>query len=139
MLSVAGEFAFWDISEVPFPERCVIWEVVFLLGLNATGQPAFRLAQGDQLPTTTAQMDALEPLLMGFGFQGAEPRTFGFDRDAAYMRIPLRMPLSAGGRRLVLEVDGVTGSIAQVFVGVIVSSLPMEVPDCLLSANLKSQ
>jgi len=129
----------WDISEIAIPEKCVIWEV------HASACPFmgtvadFRLALGDQLPTNTAMMDLLEPLLPGLGLQGAEPRQFSVGGSMGVHLVNLRKPLVSMGRRLVLEVVMGAGDVTDMKVDIVVSSMPTEVPDCLLSGLDKSR
>lgn len=128
----------WDISEVALPEMCVIWEL-YITGLHiySTGIE-LRIALGDQLPTAVAEMDRLEPLFMGFGFQGPDPRVLNVHERARIALTRLRMPVAANGRRLVIE--GVTSETdnGTIFVGIVVSGVPKEIPDWLVSANLRS-
>lgn len=131
--------AAYDISELALPEKAVVWEF-FLRGVGvAEAFAAVRLALGDQLPPSVAAMDALEPLFRGWGLQGPDPRIINIDaRDQIDLR-RLRMPLSTAGRRLILElVPGITG-IKNAETGIVVSSIPTEVPDCLVSEYLRSQ
>lgn len=129
----------WDISEVALPERCVIWSFNAWSGFAYYSIDFFRLALGDHLPTTTAEMDTLEPLFHGFGFQGAEPRNIP---GGLYLRLAisdLRMPIFTSGLRPVLEVKSTTGANCLLQVVLIVSSLPTEVPDWLISGPGRSR
>ena len=125
----------WDISEIPFPDKCVIWGFWAWFDRYGPQVDYIRLALGDQLPTTTAMMDALEPLFPGFGLQGAGPRAIPLTTYAIIHLTRLKMPVWAQGRRLVGEVQttGTGEGAAQIVV--VVSSIPTEVPDCLLSAH----
>ncbi|MBA7665265.1 hypothetical protein ES703_73335 [subsurface metagenome] len=130
--SVAGE-PFWDIAEIAFPENIVLWEWGFWTYALTTAADRWRLALGDQLPTTVAMMDALEPFIPGFGEQGMSPRSIRFPYNTSGNFVRLRQPIHTGGRRLVLECDANGTLHAGMMVGVVVSSIPTEVPDCLLS------
>ena len=131
--------AVFDISEVAFPEKCVLWQLSFETFNEDTVIHASRLAIGDQLPTTAAMMDALEPLFYGLGAQGAEPRTIGVRPGNEFMSIDIRQPLNAMGRRLVLQVTSGLAKVTWVRVVVVVSSMPTEVPDWLLSEYHRSR
>ncbi len=122
----------WDISEVALPEKCVIWEFVSWVESPIITPTSFRLALGDQLPTTVVMMDALEPLFFGFGHQGAEPRNilYGVNIKPHFLR--LRLPVMAGGRRPILEVIVPGSSMGYLNVVLVVSSIPTKVPDCLI-------
>ncbi len=136
-LALAGT-ARWDISEVAFPESAVIWEV---LAWGNGGYPdihSIRLAIGDQLPTAVAMMDGLEPLFQGLGRQGISPRVIIGSIEGFLALRRLKMPLSAAGRRLVLEVQAAVEKDAEYTVCLTVSSMPKEVPDWLFSGQVRS-
>ena len=125
----------WDISELAFPEETVIWELQVYSCSAGADVASLRLALGDQLPTTAAMMTALEPLMPGLGLHGPDPRDIRPACDGEMGWNKLRMPIAAGGRRLVLEVTGAVGKSPVVTVGVVVSSVPKEVPEWLSSAK----
>lgn len=129
----------WDISEIAFPERCVIWEFIFWSEETATAVASFRVALGNQLPATVAMMDVLEPVFPGFGVQGPDPRRIANVAWGTEALRRLRLPIAAMGRKLVLEVTGVGVETPVVCVAVVVSSIPTEVPDCLVSEYLRSR
>jgi len=123
----------WDISELALPDRAILYEFN-ILGVGVFGKVvSCRLALGDQLPTATAEMDRLEPLFSGFGQQGADPRSFDAAAGMSLHLDRLRLMVPAQGRRLILETTALTGMIVFVLVGIVVSGIPTEVPDCLLS------
>lgn len=123
----------WDISEVGFPERSVIWEVRIFSVLAGANVDSVRLALGDQLPTVTAEMDGLEPFIQGLGAQGPGPRAINVSLDGRMEWDRLRFPIATAGRKLILEVTGVAGQTPRVSCGVVVSSVPKEVPEWLFS------
>lgn len=128
----AGEQT-WDISELAFPEKAVIWEMTNEAYALTHLDDYYRLALGDQLPTTAAQMDALEPLFPGMGLQGPEPRHNRLLLYTDATMVKLRMPIQPGGRRMILELTPESESIKLMGVRIIVSSMPTEVPDWLIS------
>lgn len=130
--------AAFDISEVGLPERCVLWELSFWVDGNISGNDWFRLALGDQLPTTAAQVDALEPLIFGLGRQGAEPKRLLIRREQSLIRFTLRMPIAAIGRRPVLHYFTTVSIDSFLYVVLLVSSIPKEVPDWLISGAGRS-
>ncbi len=125
----------WDISEIALPETCVIWDLVMWVELVTVALTSFRLALGDQLPTTTAQMDALDPLFPGLGHQGAEPRQVLFGAANVPIVSMLRLPVRSGGRRPVAEVIVAGPDPGYLDVILVVSSIPTEVPDWLISGR----
>ncbi len=135
--SVSDTEAF-DITELALPEKCVIWNLALDTSPGEGLNLYVRLALGDQLPTTTAMMSALEPLFPGLGFQGAEPREITLRSGVFVVSWPLRMPVASAGRRMVLGVMGAETPRVSARVVIEVSSIPTEVPDWLSSPNLRS-
>ncbi|MBA7690503.1 hypothetical protein ES703_99032 [subsurface metagenome] len=125
----------WDISEIPFPEKAVIWELVITMKGVSQEIDTIRLVLGDALPTTKAQVDALEPVFAGLGLQGPSPRLIHIGWISLLNLRRIRLPILAAGRRLILEATGLNGKTPIMTVALVVSSIPTEVPDCLLSAH----
>jgi len=128
----------WDISEIGLPEKFVIWDVNIFYSTSNDNDSMFRLAYGDQLPTTVAEMDRLKPVIHGLGVEGHEPRHvyIGYQRDTGNLN--LRLPVASTGRRLVLEAHTVAEKVMAITVAIIVSSMPKEVPDWLISGQGKN-
>ncbi|MBA7533038.1 hypothetical protein ES705_25273 [subsurface metagenome] len=137
--AVFGSGPVFDISEVGLPEQCVFWNLTVQSITESVSNGSWRLALGDQLPASATVMDALEPAFHGMGLQGAEPRLNRVLTDAMYLSIPMRKLVAAGGRRLVLEITGELVKWTIVRVSVVVSSIPNEVPDCLISEYRRGQ
>ena len=136
LISVAGPL--WDIGEVALPDVCVLWNLS-IDGYNIdTVVHHYRLALGDHLPAAAAEMDALEPLIMGLGVQGAEPRQIEVRPGYSSVNLPIRDLRQAQGRRLVLEVSAAALKAVSVRAIVTVSSIPKEVSDCFSLTNLRS-
>ena len=128
-----GAVTNWDMSELTFPNKGVIWQVNIHPVMCTYFTLYYRLALGFQLPTTTAQMDLLSPLLNGFGEQGAEPRKIRAYSNCGAFDLRMRNPMDFQGKRLILQVTGVAEKQALINVAVVVSSLPKEIPDWLSS------
>lgn len=128
----------WDISEVALPEMCVVWELHILATGTFNEWLYLGIALGDQLPTNLAMFDALDPLFMGLGEQGREPRRIRVDIQRTKHLDRLRMPVAANGRRLVIEGRTEEQVSAGVQVEIVVSGVPKEVPDWLVSGSLRS-
>jgi len=129
---VIADSTLWDISEVAMPDRGVIFEIE-VVGTGAFGKSAMlRMALGDQLPTDVGMMDVLDPLIMGLGYQGPEPRSVYICTSQGFHLRRLRMFVPAQGRRLVIETVSAAGMELGVAVNVVVSGCPKEVPDCLV-------
>ena len=95
----------YDISELALPEDCVIWEFWMYSYAVASKFIEIGLALGDQLPTSAAMFNALDPLFHGLGVDGPEPRTIPIDNQGSFRFNRIRMPLRAAGRRLVLRIS----------------------------------
>jgi len=132
-MSTLGDETVWDISELALPDRAIVHELT-MFGTGSLGKFAVvRLALGDQLPTAVAEMDRLEPLFHGLGVQGAEPRGFTVGAQGQFTLNRLKMYVPAQGRRLVLEMAAAATVVIFVCAAITVSTVPTEVPDCLLS------
>ena len=129
----------WDISEVALPDMCVIWELyIESIGIYSEVM-TLRIALGDQLPLNVAMFNALDPLIMGFGAQGPEPRSLYFPVHDRMHINRLRVPVAAQGRRLVIECLTPEAIAGSVFVGIVVSGVPKEVPDWLYSEHRRGR
>lgn len=138
-IQTVGDSTQWDISELALPDKTIIHEFAFW-GAGTLGQYTdIRLALGDQLPTATTEMDTLDPLFHGLGVQGPEPRTLLTMVGVFIHFNRLKMYVPAQGRRLILETVTKAGTTPSVSVGIVVSSVPTEVPDWLISGPDKSQ
>lgn len=123
----------FDISEFALPERCVIWEVVLVGRIAAFASVELCLALGDQLPPDDAAFAVLELVFGGVesaaGVRGAiETPTLSIHQVTK-----LRVPLQTSGRRFVGRFIRREAMVAAADVIIVVSSIPREVPDCLLS------
>lgn len=123
----------WDISEVAMPEACVVWEYCARYDGDPDTTGYFWLALGDQLPVTQAIFRALDPMFMGLGVQGPDPRMIRMSGTSGVHYDRLRIPVATMGRRLVLMVEGQETGFGTVEVGLVVSGMPKEVPEWVIS------
>ncbi|MBA7549725.1 hypothetical protein ES705_42220 [subsurface metagenome] len=128
-----------DISEIAFPDVCVIWNVTMWVHNADTTNREMRIGLGDQLPGVMADMDCYEPLIPGFGLQGIEPRYIFTVPGYSLVSLPMRNPLNVQGRRLVIVASGAVENPTLVQIVVEVSSIPTEVPDWLISGQGRSR
>lgn len=130
---MADENYVFDISEGGLPEHAVIWQLVLATFSVFNVTHVVSLYLGDRLPTTLAELTANEPLFREFRLPGYPPSSVEISGSAAPIQLNMRHYVAAGGRRLIggmVRHDGVaTGGSAFV----VVSSLPTEVPDWLIS------
>jgi len=120
---------YWDIAETALPDYAVLWSFGWELWNSGVTFANFRLALGDQLPTTTGQMDGLTPLLSGVGNQGSEPRAIQFGIDPLSQQFNCKTLINAQGRRPILEMTNPGQSNVEVRCLFVFSSLPKAVPD----------
>lgn len=127
----------WDISELALPDRCVLWEMSWgVIAASVTLFDAVRFALGDKVPASAAEFDALEQLLPLAGTRpAARPGFRFFDRYNQVSVTSLRMPISAQGRKVIMEVYDETGTTLPVVAHLVFSSIPTEIPDCLLAVK----
>lgn len=129
----------WDIAEIALPERCVIWGLTSVLKYNQYQVDSFRLAMGHTLPATVAEMNELEPLINGLGMQGAGPRAMIHSQHTAYNIQHMKQLIESGGRKAVMELTALLETEATMTVAMVVSSIPTEVPDWLISGADKNR
>ncbi|GAI24009.1 unnamed protein product, partial [marine sediment metagenome] len=129
---------FYDISEAGLPEACVIWELVVGNMRYSTATVEINLALGDVRPTTDAIFDGMEPLFRDIGTLVAGRRGFYTFRDARVTALWLRRFVPTGGRRLVGRFVWDTANTSNPFVILVVSAIPKEVPDWLISGPGRS-
>jgi len=128
----AAGSAGYDISEIAFPELCIIWELLIDCTISDTKRLVFKIALGDQPIAAAGLIEQLEPLFPGLGEQGPEPREIHYKGNKIVRWNKLRIPVRTAGRRMVVEFTNTDEASASGSVGIVVSSVPREIPDCLL-------
>lgn len=125
----------FDISKVGLPDRAVMWELLVVPYNYSSTNNWIRLAVGDKVPASAAEMLLLDPLIMGFGYGNEEPRKIYLVSNLQIFTMSLRTPSLGNGRRLILEAYAEADKIAWVRVTLLVSSIPKEVPDWIYSGQ----
>lgn len=136
--SLAGAAA-WDMAESPLPDKAVIWSMASIVHVDDRNVDNFRLALGNELPTTVAQMSLLDPIFPGLGIQGPEPRAIPHSFYMGLTIANMKTFVQGGGRKPILEVTGSDAANATLTVIMIVSSFPSEVDSWWISGPGKSQ
>ena len=113
----------------------MLWQLNIHCWSSGSADNRIRLAIGDQQPTSEAQMSLLQPLINGLGSQGSGPRRIKLLGSGVNMRVDMRTVIASRGRGLILEVYSVAEQIIGVHVITVVSSIPKEVPDWLISGR----
>ncbi|MBA7534303.1 hypothetical protein ES705_26549 [subsurface metagenome] len=123
----------FDIAEMAFPERCVLWELAALFQGETLIETDFELRLGDVLPTTWAEFQEYDLLFRGVRQLTIPGGLIHITTMTSVNWQNFKMPLQAAGRRLVIGVGAGEAVNNYVQVALTVSSIPREVPDCLLS------
>jgi len=134
-LSVLGATVLpkFDVAEMALPEKCVIWELAAFYHTTGLDEAEFDIRLGDVLPTTWAEFIGYERLFKGVRGLIAPGGLIYVTSMTSVNWQNFKMPVQAAGRRLVIGVDAGVAVGHAVQVTLTVSSIPREVPDCLLS------
>ena len=123
----------FDISEFGFPEWTVIWNMSVWYVQPGDVYVGVALSLGDALPATDAEFIALDILFKDLGIVVAGIKALNMMAAGGQYSFPLRKLVHTMGRRLVGRFYmGATG-LQYAHAVLTVSSIPKEVPDCLLS------
>jgi len=121
------------ISMHGLPDVCVVWYFQVFHTHGTIFESYCHLRLGDEIPATWAQFLELERLF-------PRPAVAAGLVDCIYTSwyttsrfMSLRMPVQAQGRRIILGVEAGKANGVVFETTVVVSSIPREVPDCLLS------
>lgn len=123
----------FDICETGLSERMVVWGIAgwHLGGALVRGYIEFRL--GDNLPVTIAEFRNFEGMFPEMITPALVRNTLCWVATINLPWLPMRRPYITSGRRIVVALT-VSGLAAEeVYAAILISSVPTEVPDCLLS------
>lgn len=129
----------FGVSMQALPERCVIWEVVYQVTGVAKQICYFDLRLSDVVPPDTFSWIAMERLIPGIGQITGEGENMPVDSGAACFRLTMKKPVQTGGQRMLGRFEFTTATPSIAVATVVVSSIPKEIPDCLVSDILRSQ
>jgi len=137
VLTSIGAWQF-DIAGLGCGDVFVLWDLWIYGGSEVADQEHLRLTMGQALPATMAENSVNEDLLPDFGRAVGVRRVIGV-WVPCYLRFPLlRMPIALNGRRVILEVEPDSIGQRKVWCGMVVSELPKEVPEWVLSGSDRS-
>lgn len=121
------------ISPMALPDRCVIWQVQVEYPPLGNAAAAVRvlvsLKFGDQLPVVAGTWGVLEDVFAGLDVIGGGHIVFRLPCNLT----KLRKLVYPQGRRFVARFEQTTVLTTDAQICLVVSSVPTEVPDCLLS------
>lgn len=136
---LAGAASIFDMAEIGLPDKCVIWEINVMSNYASGATFEVELAMGNVLPTTDAEFNGLPlvlPHIIGVsGNRGALLVSY----INANMLTRLRQGVESPGIKLIARFRRIVGTSIGGTVNVVVSSIPREVPDWLVSGTGKNQ
>lgn len=130
--------ALFGIADVAFPERVIVWEFSLVVAVAAVNTFYIRVGLGDQKPTVEADFDKLRPFIQGLGGTGPECRKICLWTAGSSLIVPMRKFLHTGGQRLCLGIFAGAAADLSAHCLTVVSSVPNEVPDWVISGQAKS-
>lgn len=123
----------FDISEIALPEYFILWQLVTECMFTDYYMSYIRIGLGEQLATTEAMFMNNEPLLHGYGEQGASPRKILIAVQSSTVQINLRKPVHAKGKKLTMMGQVIVDKAARARATIVISTVPKEVPDWVFS------
>lgn len=134
-LKVKGKVAADDyvISMHGLPDVCVVWELQVFHTHDTIFLSFCHIRLGDEIPGTWNQFIELERLFPRPVVAGGLADCITTPGWTTSRILSLRMPVHAQGRRIILGVERGVASGVTLEATIVVSSVPREVPDCLLS------
>ncbi len=123
----------FTIVRTGVPDKCVIWEILVSAMSGLTVQIAVEFAWADQLVTTLAEWTRLQKMFPCQGVQDDGNFYFWTGGVGGLCLRRLRLTSPAAGLRPSVRLAGASGDGFNLTTLFVVSSLPTEVPDCLLS------
>lgn len=126
--------AVYVISPAGLPETTVIWEIIGLARSANFVTAHVGLALGDQLPASDAEYNALELVFPNAITSDGVRGQFEVQAWGETHLVMLRFPVAVSGRRFVAKFIRHQGNATEAGIIIVHSSLPYEIPSCLLSA-----
>lgn len=125
----------FDISEASLPDKFVIWELAIQSVGITLNEMQVSLAIGENLPANDAEFVVLKQIFNDIGDSVPPTRNIFLGANYLFHLNQLRQPVEAGGGKLVGRFNCPIAQevITQVFV--VISSLPREVEDWLISGQ----
>ena len=122
----------WIVKQ-PLPERTVLWHISIGGLIPLKPESWFKLALGDNEPTTAAEFNAFERIFPGDLDNNIEPGAIWVGENMLG-ELRCRMPLKTAGRRFAVQAVNQHATLKMyIRIAFTISSIPTEVPDCLLS------
>lgn len=132
-----GGVANYTICQEQLPDRFIVWSILF--ANNSPGMTqAMRLTVrlGDRVPANVAEVLTFEKLCKGISTPSIVYE-FYCQPNCVTLIHDLRMFIISEGRRIAVLTNGDQQNVYESTVGVLISSIPREVPDWLISEKVK--
>ncbi|MBA7717003.1 hypothetical protein ES703_126090 [subsurface metagenome] len=121
----------WSIEKrMALPDPCCIWQVGIFIRHSDHQSNYLRVGLLDDVPTSEADMNIAVELLPDFGSSSNAPeRIYLFEGGPVYLELQVRMGLTTGEKKLVVEGHVyVDGAALLGMIHVVVSELPTVIP-----------
>ncbi len=123
----------YDICETGLSERTVVWGAGMWSMMPDTQDAFARFKLGDHLPTTLAEFDTLEDMFPEMACVAGYRSIMTKRGSSGLLWLPMRRMYQTSGRRIVAALGTTALTEAIGICALEISSVPREVPDCLLS------
>ncbi len=129
----------YGISMQALPEQCVIWELVYQITGTTDAIAYFDLRLSDVAPPDNFSWMAMERLIPGIGQITPEGENTPVAKSGGNYRLTMKKPVQTSGQRICGRFEFIVATPAIATATVIVSSVPKEVPDCVVSDILSGR
>lgn len=136
--AIPGAGAVFDMSDVQLPDRFVIWEVVAIQRYAAGSSVEVTLATGLQVPANDAAFDELPLLFPQINSVTGRLGALDLVYLTSSIYVKVKVPIVGQGSHIVGRFIRTVGTGIGIQVSVIISSIPREVPDWLISGQDKN-
>ncbi|KPK74927.1 MAG: hypothetical protein AMJ79_12805, partial [Phycisphaerae bacterium SM23_30] len=119
----------YEISEYALPDKTVIWELIITINNNYAAYGYVTIALGDQLPGGAAEFNALTRVFPGCENELGEKGVITVVGMSMIQIRNIRKLIKPQGNRFVLRYYNPAAGNRIVTVGLVISSIPYEIPD----------
>jgi len=121
------------------PNKMVIWEMIINAWVDYEDLNWMKFAFGNHEPANDAEFDAFERIFEGDLDNATEEGAIYMPKMQT-VRMQMRMPEEPNGNRFCFQASNTsTTNTMQIAVGIVISSMPTEVPDWIISGQGKNQ
>ena len=129
----------WDITEAGLPDRTMIWEMVLIGPGSTLAMCQVHLRIGEIIPATLPEFMLLRPLFRECVDQAGVPSSFVLAAGMGTAARRLRQPVNMQGQKIVAYFTTASEVTLWLQVILVISAVPKEVPDWILSGPVKMQ